>query len=280
MFITNSIARLHNELDAMRFRGGRRRCVSLVTARAGLHDGHGAVINAARTVSDVLVVAVLPESGRSTVVYDDDDNVVSATEFHDISFVEQHEAHVFFKPSEETLFPIDIEPLVSITAEEAEDQLSYDSQALIAQLKILNIVQPEIMVWGEKKFIEQSLVRRLIRDLDVRTQVQCVPTVRHANGVPVGDEGADPTAEDDTLPVLFETIRNAAHAIRAGARSFEKVARTARMSLTQAGFEVDHFLILDEETLKMPGSDTTSFRIAARVCLHGTSYSDSLGLTL
>ena len=120
MFITNSIAKLHNELDAMRFHGGRRRCVSLVTLRAGLHDGHGAVINAARTVSDVLVVALLPETQpQRAVVYDDENNVVSATEFHDIGFVEQHEAQIFFKPTEEVLFPIDREPLLAVTPPDA-----------------------------------------------------------------------------------------------------------------------------------------------------------------
>ena len=121
MFITNSIAKLHNELDAIRANGGRRRCVSLVTLRSGLHDGHGAVINAARTVSDVLVVALLPEAQpRRAVVYDEEKNVVSATEFHDIGFIEQHDAQIFFKPTEDLLFPIDSDPLLAVTPPEAD----------------------------------------------------------------------------------------------------------------------------------------------------------------
>ena len=281
MFITNSIAMLHNELDAIRFSGGRRRCVSLVTLRGGLHDGHGAVINAARTVSDVLVVALLPEAPvASSVIVDDENNVVSATEFHDIGFVEQHDAQIFFKPTEELLFPIDREPLLAVTSPDTDTPFACEAHALLTHLKILNIVQPEIMVWGEKKFIEHFQVRRLIRELDIRTQLQCIPTVRHANGVPVGDEDNAPeSADDETLPVLYETIKNAAHAIRSGARSFDKLARTARRSLKRAGFEVNYFHVLDEDTLQ-PASDATTYRIAAQVTLDGRAYADSLGLTL
>ena len=47
--------------------------------------------------------------------------------------------------------------------------------------------------------------------------------------------------------MMFETLRNAAHAIRAGARNFNKVTNTARLALKGAGFEVQYFYILDDE---------------------------------
>ena len=79
-----------------------------------------------------------------------------------------------------------------------------------------------------------------------------------ADTVPVGDEQVEPGAEeDDKLPVLYETIKNAAHAIRSGARSFDKVARTARLSLSRAGLEVDYFYVLDEDTLQPASSSAT-----------------------
>ena len=135
MFITNSSTKLHNQLDPIRFQGGRRQCVSLVTVHSGLHDGHGAVINAAKTVSDVLVVAILPRQ-RSA---DAQGNVISATEFHDISYIEQHAAQVLYKPEENDLFPIDDESMVHVIKPENSLAIDFDPNVLLTYLKILNV---------------------------------------------------------------------------------------------------------------------------------------------
>lgn len=275
MFITNSIAKLHNELDPIRHKGGRRRCISLVTVRPGLHEGHGAVINAAKTLSDALVVAILPGPRP----HQPPGNVVSATEFHDISFIENHTAQVLFKPSEDDLFPFDDDQMVKIEPCEGMQGVDFEAESLLAHLKVINIVQPDVMVWGEKKFIEYAYVRKLIAEMDIRTQVQCIPTVRHTNGVPVGRED-ESVLEDTDLPIIYQTLTNAAHAIKAGARNFDSVARTARLPLKGAGFKVAYFTVFDENTMRPATSDTTSYRIATRATINGKTYSDSLGLTL
>lgn len=263
MFITNSSAKLHNQLDPIRFQGGRRQCVSLVTVHSGLHDGHGAVINAAKTVSDILVVAILPRRRTSNA----QGNVVTATEFHDISYIEQHTAQVLYKPEEDDLFPIDEESMVHIIKPERSLAADFDPNVLLTYLKILNVVQPDVMVWGEKKYTEFAYVRRLIAELDIRTQVQCIPTVRHANGIPVGRED-DRLLSDDLLPVIHQTLSNAAHAIRSGARNYDSVARTARLPLKGAGFDIDYFQVFDEKTLCQPHQ--TQRRIESRPALQLT----------
>ena len=99
MIIARTASNLAQELDPLRIRGGTHRTVSLVTTRGGFHDGHGAVMNAARTISDVIVVAVAPEPNRKN------GNVVTASEFQDISFLEQHEVDFLYAPNEEEMFP-------------------------------------------------------------------------------------------------------------------------------------------------------------------------------
>lgn len=275
MIIARTASKLAQELDPLRHRGGTRRCVSLVTTRGNFHDGHGAVMNAAKTVSDIVVVAVVPTPNQ------DNGNVVTASEFSDIGFLEHHDVDVLYAPAENVLFPRGFDHMFYLRPPHACGDIDAGPYPLTVHLKILNSLQPEIMVWGEKNFIEYFRVRQLISDLDIRTQVQCVPTVRHADGVAVSSvvENMAP-AEREQVPILYETLQNVAHAIRTGARNFGKIEKTARLALRGAQFEIEHLSILDEANLAPATDKTTTYRIVGSVKLGDVSLTDSLGLTL
>ncbi len=275
MHIANTPKKLHAELDKARAYRGRSRCVSLVTTRGDLHAGHGAVINAAKTVSDVVVVAIIPNH------HNQPDNIVTANEFHDIGFVEQHHADLLYAPTETVLFPNGARTLPTLQSETRGADYDVDAQALILHLKIINAVQPDICVWGEKQFLEYSAVKQLVADLDIRTQMQCIPTVRHANGVAVSAMDKIYPADDaQRVALVSQTLDNAAHAIRGGARNFDKVENTARVALKGAGFEIDYLRILDEHTLHGATLDSTSYRIVIEATLNGMPVEDNLGLSL
>jgi len=259
----------------MRFRSGTRRSVGLVTMRGNFHDGHGAVMNATRTGSDIVVVAIAPLPNR------DNSNVVSASEFQDISFLENHEVDVLYAPGDTQMFPQGFNFMFKVDQPHAIGEYGVGAYDLTQHLKIINVVQPDVMVWGEKNFVEFHNVRQLIADLDIRTQIQCVPTVRHADGVAVSSAvEAMPRAAREKLPILYETLNNVVHAIRTGARNFDKLEKTARLALRGADLEIVYFRILDEENLAVATDKTTTYRIVGSVKLGGRSVTDSLGLTL
>ena len=121
----------------------------------------------------------------------------------------------------------------------------------------------------------------MISDLDIRTDVQCVPTVRHADGVAVSTAVEAMTSNQrQRVKILNETLQNVAHAIRTGARNFNKIERTARLALRGAKFDVVYFSILDEDHLAAASVKTTTYRIVGSVKLGDSTVTDSLGLTL
>ncbi len=275
MLIAHTIRKLAEELDALRHSAGRRRCVSMVTTRGHFHDGHGAVMNAAKTVSDVVVVVIAPGSEPRM------DNVVSAPEFQDIGYVEQHNVDMLFIPAEEELFPQGIDHSTRVQLPSPQGAIEADSYRMTLHLKLINLVQPDIMLWGEKNYVEYHQVRQLVTDLDIRTQVQCIPTVRHANGVVVASEYMHlDSATQAVVPILYETLKNTAHAIKTGARHYPKIEKTARLALREAGFTINRFCILDEDSLNAAGEDTREFRILGEVSLGELHLSDSIGFNL
>ncbi|MEM9621078.1 MAG: pantoate--beta-alanine ligase [Pseudomonadota bacterium] len=275
MLIAHSAQKLSQELDSLRLRAGQRRCVSMVTTKGGFHDGHGAVMNAAKTLSDVVVVVIAPGA------LERHDTVISAPEFQDIGYVEQHEVDLLFLPGEEELFPLGYDHTSMVHLPAADNPLNADPYRLTLHLKLINLVQPDIVLWGEKNFVEYHQVRRMVTDLDIRTQVQCVPTIRHADGTVVSSEFEHLDADTQAVvPILYETLQNTAHAIRTGARNYNKIENTARLALREAGFEIQRFCILDEAHLQPADAQTATFRILGEVSLGDLHLSDSIGCTL
>ncbi len=186
-----------------------------------------------------------------------------------------------YAPDEDAMFHRGYDFMFNVRQPHPCTELDIGSFRLTQHLKIINTVQPNIMVWGEKNYIEFHSVRQLINDLDIRTQVQCVPTVRHADGVAISSavESMD-HMEREKLSILYATLKNVVHAIRTGARNFEKLEKTARVALRSAGLKIVYFRILDEENLAPASNKTTTYRIVGSVKLGNRSVTDSLGLTL
>lgn len=275
MLIAHTPSKLYPQLDRLRFEHGKRASLSLVTTRGAMHDGHGALIHAAATISDHVIVAKIPDPDPQ------DGKIVSAEEFQDLSFSDRHRADVVYAPLQATLFPDGRASAPELNMPLPLSDLEYDSLALITHLKIINTIQPEIIVWGERNFIEYVQVRSMIEALSLRVQLHCIPTVRHANGTAVsGTDELLNVQQKQAVPVIHQTLQNVAHVIRSGGRNYENIRRTARTALQGAGFEIEYFTILDDQTLLAPTDRTTSFRFICRVTLDGIPMVDGMSLGL
>ncbi len=275
MLIARTQDHLLAELDVLRKNGHHAPRLSLVILKSPCHDGHGAVINAARTLSDQLLV-VLIEDHINTV-----SNVVTASEFHDIGFIEHHKADMLYVPNETQLYPQGFNASCQTHLPTQVDPEGKYSYYLTTQLKLLNLVQPDVYVCGEKHCELTYFTRKMMHDLGLRSALQSVPIVRHADGAVVSATYAHLSEhQQQQVGLLFATLKDTAHAIKNGARNYPKVEKTARLALREAGFTINRYSILDENTFDHADSDTTKFRIVAETELDGIKLADNFGLAL
>ena len=258
MLIVRNVNNLRQQLAPMR--DNRSRLTSLVITRGDLHDGHVAVINAAGTVSDIVVVAFIPAE------FAHPRNIVTPTEFSDVGTLERHHVDVLFAPAFDDFFPNGHEDICAVQPISTEPSLGVPPLFLTLQLKLINAVRPNVLVCGDKNYVEFFHTRRMLQDLNLDTQIHCVPTVRHANGTPVTRATEDLEFDErERLAILYTTLRDVAHAIRDGARSYAKLENTARVALKGAALAVDYFAVLDGDTLQPAAEHTTTYRIIGRV---------------
>ena len=277
MIIARSEQHLKQELDKLRYCGSRPLNTCLVTSRAGVHEGNGAVINSARTLSDLVVVALYPDQRE---VHDhSESNVVSALEFHDIGFVEQHKVDLLYIPDEDELSAKGTQIQLQHTYLDGLDSALIKNA--LTHIRRFNLIQPNVFCCGQKNIDAYFAIACLVKTLHIQVEIQNIPTVRHANGLPV-DPIYDALSQDmqENAVLLYRTLQDAATAIQSGGRNFDKIVTTAKRALKSADFDIRRFDIIDESDLNTPNKKTTQFRIVAETLLGDFSLNDNIGFTL
>ena len=117
--------------------------------------------------------------------------------------------------------------------------------------KLLMQCGPDVAVFGEKDYQQLQVIKRVVADLNIPTQIVGAPTSRLEDGLARSSRNAYlAPAERQAAPALYRVITDAARAVAAGAEAREQET-LAVATLKQAGFgRVDYVVVRDAETLE------------------------------
>ncbi|MEO8261889.1 MAG: pantoate--beta-alanine ligase [Pseudolysinimonas sp.] len=160
--------------------------VALVPTMGALHDGHLALVDRARELAPTVVVSIFVNPLQFGLNEDlakyprDLDADLDALEPHGVAFV--------FAPTADEMYP-DGGTQVKVTGGRAAELLEGRSRpghfdgVLTVVAKLLGIVQPRHVVFGQKDAQQVFLVQRMVLDLNIATTVDVVETVRATDGL-------------------------------------------------------------------------------------------------
>jgi pantoate--beta-alanine ligase len=146
--------------------------------------------------------------------------------------------------------------------------------------KLLNQVQPDVALFGEKDYQQLLVVRRMARDLDLPVEIAPGPTVREADGLALSSRNAYLTpAERATAASLNRVLADAARRAAAG-EAVAEVESDAAAALLHAGFEkVDYVAVRRADDLSaFEGAVDAPARVLAAAWLGKTRLIDNLAL--
>jgi pantoate--beta-alanine ligase len=256
-------------------RGGLAAPVVLVPTMGALHAGHRALLRAARTMAGpagtvIVSVFVNPLQFRPGEDLDryprtlDDDLAMCAGEGVD----------AVFAPSAAEMYPggqpdVTVDPGPIGQVFEGKFRPGFFGGVLTVVLKLFNVVRPDVTVFGEKDVQQLTLVRRMVRDVNLDIAVESVPTVRDADGLATSSRNSYLSAADRARALALP------RALRAGrARSAEgatAVLRAAQEILQgEPGLIVDYVAVVDQDTFTEahPGQAGPAVIVAAATAGH------------
>jgi pantoate--beta-alanine ligase len=163
---------------------GRR--VALVPTMGALHDGHLALIERAGEIADTVVVSIFVNPLQFGPTEDLD--LYPRTLADDLDKADRLGVDFVFAPTAHEMYPSGAsETRVTAGAVgslyEGRSRVGHFDGVLTAVSKLLNIVQADYVLFGQKDAQQVFLVSRMVRDLNVPVRVEVVSTVRDPDGL-------------------------------------------------------------------------------------------------
>ena len=251
--------------------------VALVPTMGNLHAGHLSLINLAQQHADHVLVSIFVNPLQFGA--GEDFNRYPRTLEHDRTLLTSAGAAALFVPSTTDLYPHEqtcyIElPAVSNTLCGASRPGHFRGVATVV-MKLFNLVQPDVAVFGHKDYQQLSLIRRMTDEFCLPIRILAGDTVRAADGLALSSRNQYLNAQQRAqAPQLYQQLQYIVTQLKLGQRDFDKLEQTAVQSLEQQGWQVDYVSIRDD-TLEPPAPTTSHWVVLAAARLGTTRLIDN-----
>ncbi|MFN3580164.1 MAG: pantoate--beta-alanine ligase [Pseudomonas sp.] len=274
----HSIAQLRAALARARQDGKR---ISLVPTMGNLHAGHLTLVEKARQRTDFVVVSIFVNPLQFGAG-EDLDSYPRTLEADQRQLLDVG-ADLIFAPNVNEMYPEGMQghtrisvPVVSEGLCGASRPGHFEGVATVVS-KLLNIVQPDLAVFGQKDFQQLAVIRKMAHDLCLPVQIMGEPTVRAEDGLALSSRnGYLSEAERQIAPELYRTLQSIASDIQGGKRDYPALIERARKHLKKAGLRADYLDLRDAVTLNPVTSETRDMVVLAAAYLGKTRLIDNL----
>ncbi|NIJ15962.1 pantoate--beta-alanine ligase [Sphingobium vermicomposti] len=227
--------------------------VALVPTMGALHDGHIALVEEARRQADHVVVSIFVNPRQFGV--NEDLDSYPRREAKDAQMLQAAGVDILWAPTVEVMYPQGYATNISLSGvteglDGAARPGHFDGVATVVT-KLFNQVQPDIALFGEKDYQQLTVIRRMVRDLDLPVEIMGVATQRAEDGLALSSRNAYLSEEErHNALALPRALGEAARQMEKGATVDAAIAKAIAM-LAAHGFDpIDYVSLCDAETLE------------------------------
>ena len=230
------------------------RPVGLVPTMGALHDGHLALVRAARGECATVVATIFVNPTQFGPNEDLDRYPRSLPA--DLTLLEREGADLVFTPSVEEMYPAGFTTTVhldgpALPLEGAARPGHFDGVATVVAKLLLQSL-PDRAYLGRKDGQQTAVVRRLVRDLDIPTEIVVVPTVREPDGLAMSSRNAYLTPEQRAAaPIVFRALSASRDRFRSGQQDIAALEDAARRMIEASPLaSVEYVAGVDPDTME------------------------------
>lgn len=254
--------------------------VALVPTMGALHAGHAELIRAAKRRAGFVVVSVFVNPTQFGPA--EDFGLYPRTLDADRGLSADAGADLIFAPSATEMYPAGFVSCVEVPKLDAvlcgPRRPGHFRGVCTVVLKLFNIVQPDIAVFGAKDAQQSIILKRMVRDLDVPVEMRIEPTVREPDGLALSSRNRYLSAAERALaPRIFAALQAVRHRAATGEIDVARLQSGLLADLLAIpGARVDYADILDAESLEPIGLLREPALVAVAVFLGGTRLIDNV----
>ncbi len=231
--------------------------VALVPTMGSLHEGHFALINQARQMSDVVIVSIFVNPAQFNDQNDFDRYPKDLTS--DAAMLTDHSVDYIFAPEAADIYTPGFKTFVYVedfgeVLEGASRPGHFRGVATIITI-LFNTVRPDFAIFGQKDAQQLTVIRRLTQDLHYDIEIVAVSTVRESSGLALSSRNELLAPDDrERAAVIYRSLQAAEKAYVNGERNASKLTQMVENELAkEPAALVDYVAVVDPQTLEPLG---------------------------
>ena len=278
MNTVKNLQQLRAAISRARSEGKR---IAFVPTMGNLHAGHIALIQHATERADFVVASIFVNPLQFGA--NEDLDSYPRTLAADQSKLLEAGCNLLFTPDAQEMYPQGMAQQTIVSVPGVSTGLCggsrpghFDGVATIV-CKLLNMVQPDIALFGEKDFQQLAVIRKMVADLNMPVQIFGVPIVRDHDGLALSSRNGYLSAQQRAAaPALQQCLQALKAQIKNGRRDYAMLFEQFDTDLQAAGFRLDYVELRDALSLQPAEVDSTQLVLLAAAYLGSTRLIDNL----
>jgi pantoate--beta-alanine ligase len=230
------------------------RVIGLVPTMGALHEGHLSLVRAAQQQCSPVVVSIFVNP-RQFGPQEDLARYPRRME-EDRAALDALRADCLFAPTAAEMYPegfrtcVNVEGLSDVL--EGRSRPGHFRGVATVVLKLLEIVQPHFAYFGRKDAQQARLIRQMVRDLNLDSEIVVCPIVREPDGLAMSSRNAYLKPEERrAATVLHAALEEARREIQAGERDAFRLRELMRRRIQNEPLaDADYAEIVDADTFE------------------------------
>ncbi len=257
--------------------------VAFVPTMGALHEGHLTLLREAGRRADRVVASIFVNPTQFAA--HEDLGTYPRREAEDAGLLAGAGCALLFAPTVHEMYPGDFVTSVAVGGPswglETDFRPHFFGGVAVVVAKLLNQVQADVAVFGEKDYQQLMVVRRMARDLDIPTEIVGAPTERDGHGLALSSRNVYLSEAELGIARRLNGVLAEAAITAADRRPLAAVERDAYADLLKAGFErVDYVAVRRADDLApfANGVVDDAARVLAAVWLGKTRLIDNMAV--
>lgn len=255
MYQANSVIELRQYVEHWKDHG---QSIAFIPTMGNLHTGHMSLIEKGQSLCDRSLCSIFVNPMQFGA--NEDFNHYPRTLDSDIQKLEAIGCDLVYLPTASELYPEGLDKITQVQVTDLTDHYEgahrpgHFTGVATVVLKLFNIVNPDVSVFGKKDYQQYRVISKMVADLNLDVQIIGQETTREASGLATSSRNQYLDAEQTrTAAIIYQLLNDGARQISAGEKDFKAIEAHAIGRLDEAGFKTDYFAVCNSETL-LPAS--------------------------
>lgn len=241
--------------------------IAFVPTMGALHEGHLSLLREGRRRGDKLVLSIYvnptqfaPNEDLAKYPRDKDGDLTKAR---------QCETDAVFFPTNDVMYPKGYQTYVEVTEVTkglcGESRPTHFRGVATIVLKLFNIVQPDVSIFGEKDYQQFVTIKTMTRDLNLPIEIIGMPTVREPDDLAMSSRNIYLSTEERSAALsLSRSMKIAQGLVKSGEKDATKIIKTVKETIESAKLpRIDYIKVCNSESL----TELSVINVPARLIL-------------